>query len=124
MVPREDILSSDYMSLNIQTMQLTISFVDKADLSNFMGTNKISIILKDEKNKQSTYDLSLSLLNFKKTDPPPLIAAADIRNSTQTIVSAEIETITSMGDVTIRFSEPMKTDVNLTDLSKVLELYI
>ena len=29
-----------------------------------------------------------------------------------------------MGDVTIRFSEPMKTDVNLSDLAEVLDLYI
>ena len=64
-------------------MVLFINFADSVDLSKFMGTNKITITLQDEKDKQTSYDLSLSLLNFKKNELPPVIApAAVIRNST------------------------------------------
>jgi len=51
-------------------MTLNINFADSLVLSKFMGTNKISIILEDEKGKRTSYDVSLSLLNFKKPEVP------------------------------------------------------
>jgi hypothetical protein len=68
--------------------------------------------------------VNLSLLNFKKPEAPPVKNMTVVSKTNETIISAEIEKISSMGDVVIRFSSPMKTNVNLTDLAEVIEMYI
>ena len=92
-----------------------------------MGTNLIYLVLEDEKGKVSTYQVSLSLSlpkNSKKSEVPSAIFAPVERNDTETIITAKIEKISSLGEVKIKFSTAMKTNVNLSDLAEALEMYI
>ena len=119
--------SSTQIKYDIKSSILSISMSEETLLTKF-GSNPIKITLTDTLGKQKKYTIDLSLIEnkFKGVEDAKVIKIIKKEEYKREILRAIIESVSSVGDVIIRFSTPMKTtDFNITHInSTTVDLYI
>ena len=118
-------VSSTSQSINYDVEKTTLK-VSFPNLANAVGSNLIEIALTDDSEQQNVYKVNL-IIKALIPEPEPVVEIIPVED-TRILknVTATMESITSTGEMLIRFNTEMKTEaVNLTFLnSSIIDIYI
>jgi len=120
--------SSEFLSYDPKKAILTATFGSFELVKEYFGENKITLTLSDKEGASREYEISLFLaegISDKKEEIEEEVITEIIESDIDP-VTAKIESISSLGEMLLRFNTPMKNEtVNTTYInSTVVDIYI